>query len=105
MAPEILNKQAYSFKSDVWSVGTILYEMLTGASPFKDAVSKEELKSRHRGAIKYPSDLSRECRSFIDLCLSLEPSVRPTWAELLQHPFLQGVTRHTQSLAPSMIRD
>jgi serine/threonine protein kinase len=106
MAPEILNRQLYSFKCDVWSVGTILYEMLTGASPFKDAANKEELKRGHRGAIKYPADvkLSRECKEFIDLCLSLDPSVRPTWAELLQHPFLQGATKHTMSLAGADLR-
>lgn len=48
MAPEILCRDSYSFKSDVWSVGTILYEMLTGSSPFKEAISKEDLKKRHK---------------------------------------------------------
>jgi len=97
MAPEILNRESYSFKSDVWSVGTILYEMVTGTSPFKDAKNREELKRSHSGAIKYPSGvhLSRECKMFIDLCLSLDPSTRPTWAELLKHSYLKDATRHT----------
>jgi serine/threonine-protein kinase ULK/ATG1 len=46
MAPEILCRDSYSFKSDVWSVGTILYEMLIGSSPFKNASSKDDLKLR-----------------------------------------------------------
>ncbi len=37
MAPEILNGEVYNFKADVWSLGTILFELLTGSSPFKHA--------------------------------------------------------------------
>lgn len=35
MAPEVLNRGVYNYKADVWSLGTILYELLTGISPFK----------------------------------------------------------------------
>ena len=44
MAPEVLNRGVYNSKADVWSLGTILYELLTGKSPFKDATNKEDLK-------------------------------------------------------------
>lgn len=44
MAPEILNKSVYNYKADVWSVGTILFELLTGMSPFKDAKNKDQLR-------------------------------------------------------------
>jgi len=35
MAPEIINKTAYSFPADVWALGILLYKMLTGSFPFK----------------------------------------------------------------------
>ncbi len=41
MAPEILNCSQYNYKADVWSLGTIIFEMLTGYSPFRDARTKE----------------------------------------------------------------
>lgn len=41
MAPEVLNKGVYNFKADVWSLGTILFELLTGFSPFKQAQNKD----------------------------------------------------------------
>lgn len=44
MAPEMLNKLEYTYKADVWSVGTMLFELLTGYSPFKEARNKEQLK-------------------------------------------------------------
>ena len=37
MAPEVLNRGLYNYKADIWSLGTILYELLTGQSPFKEA--------------------------------------------------------------------
>lgn len=43
MAPEMLNRENYNYKADVWSVGTVLFELLTGYSPFKDARTRDEL--------------------------------------------------------------
>lgn len=41
MAPEMLNRELYNYKTDVWSVGTVLFELLTGYSPFKEAKTKD----------------------------------------------------------------
>lgn len=34
MAPEVLNNEAYNNKADIWSIGTVFYEMLFGKPPF-----------------------------------------------------------------------
>ena len=46
MAPEVLNREQYNHKADVWSVGTMLFELLAGYSPFKEAQNKEQLRKR-----------------------------------------------------------
>lgn len=51
MAPEMLNERKYSYKTDVWSVGTLLFELLTGHTPFKKAKNKAQLKELTRASI------------------------------------------------------
>ena len=41
MPPEALNENKYSFKSDIWALGVIFYEMLTGKTPWKAKTEKE----------------------------------------------------------------
>ena len=74
MAPEVLNRAMYNYKADVWSLGTILYELLTGKSPFKGAQNKEELKQQHRAVARWNQfnevKCSSECEKFIELCMT-----------------------------------
>jgi serine/threonine protein kinase len=45
MAPELLLKETYNIKADLWSVGVILYEMMYGYVPFYNATSIKELRN------------------------------------------------------------
>jgi serine/threonine-protein kinase ULK/ATG1 len=40
MAPEVLNREDYNIKADIWSLGTVTYELMVGHSPFRDAKTK-----------------------------------------------------------------
>jgi serine/threonine-protein kinase ULK/ATG1 len=43
MAPEVLEKRAYNHKADIWSLGVLIFELMTGIPPFI-ANTKSELK-------------------------------------------------------------
>ena len=99
MDPQILakmrkidNNQSFGYdqKADIWSLGTICYEMLIGAPPF-DATSYEELVSKiQKGDYKIPNNLklSKEAINFINGMLQHNPQKRLNIDQLANHNFL-----------------
>ena len=78
----------YDYKADVWSLGTICYEMLIGKSPF-DAEDMDELINKiEDGTYTIPTNLSKEIISFINGMLQYESIKRLNCEQLSQHPFL-----------------
>ena len=60
MCPEILNGNNYSTKSDVWSTGIIIYQMLYGKTPHR-ANSLEELVHKvNKKMIRFPQKLNNQ---------------------------------------------
>lgn len=49
MAPEVLKKNKYNASADLWSIGTVLYEMVTGRAPFRASDTKELQKKIEQG--------------------------------------------------------
>lgn len=71
MAPEILKGEKYDHKVDVWSLGTVFYEMLTGFTPFT-GMNKADLKNNlQKGNYHFPKHikLSLEGLDFLNCCL------------------------------------
>lgn len=58
MAPEILRYEKYDAKADLWSVGTVLYEMVVGRPPFRATNHVELLRRIEKGEdrIRFPED-------------------------------------------------
>lgn len=59
MAPEILRYEKYDAKADLWSVGTVLHEMVVGKPPFRASNHVELLRKIERGEdrIKFPEEV------------------------------------------------
>lgn len=96
MAPEILNGKQYDHKVDVWSLGAVFYEMLTGFTPFTGR-NKDDLKRNlEQGDYRFPKHIkmSLEGLDFLNCCLQHNPDDRLSWDDLMKHSYLNY--DHTQ---------
>ena len=78
----------YDQKADIWSLGTICYQMLIGKAAF-DADDMDDLIDKvEKGKYKVPTTLSREVVSFLNGMLQYEAKSRLTAEQLASHPFI-----------------
>eukprot|EP00201_Polytomella_parva_P011603 CAMPEP_0175073940 /NCGR_PEP_ID=MMETSP0052_2-20121109/20920_1 /TAXON_ID=51329 ORGANISM="Polytomella parva, Strain SAG 63-3" /NCGR_SAMPLE_ID=MMETSP0052_2 /ASSEMBLY_ACC=CAM_ASM_000194 /LENGTH=341 /DNA_ID=CAMNT_0016341963 /DNA_START=37 /DNA_END=1059 /DNA_ORIENTATION=+ len=87
MPPEIWRNRPYSFSSDTWALGCILYELAALSVPF-EARSMSELRYKVlRGTYPpLPSGFSRDLQMMVKVCLDSNPDVRPSADRILAMP-------------------
>ncbi|KAJ3226664.1 hypothetical protein HK099_004408 [Clydaea vesicula] len=89
MAPEVVKGKGYSAKCDIWSVGCLVMEMLTGYPPWKGVMGNIILLLGRGNSPPIPEELTLIAKDFIKLCFTNDPEKRPTATELLLHPYVQ----------------
>lgn len=90
MAPEVVRSKGYGLAADIWSLGCTVLEMLTRSFPFSGLEHMTALYKIGQGERPFvPDTLSSDAQDFILQCLQVDPSLRPTAAELLDHPFVK----------------
>lgn len=97
MAPENLS-HVYHSASDIWSIGVLAYQLLTGMMPFNDienpitprtlTVCKEILVSEPKMHGNRWRNISSDANDFVLSCLNKELSQRPSALDCLAHPWL-----------------
>ncbi|XP_051748802.1 ribosomal protein S6 kinase alpha-1 [Ctenopharyngodon idella] len=95
VAPEVLKKQGYDAACDIWSLGVLLYTMLTGFTPFANGPedTPEEILARI-GSGKfsltggYWNSVSFEAKDLVSKMLHVDPHKRLTAAQVLRHPWI-----------------
>ncbi|XP_045448222.1 serine/threonine-protein kinase unc-51 [Melitaea cinxia] len=92
MAPEVIMSLKYDAKADLWSLGTIVYQCVTGKAPFV-ATTPQELRAIYEKSVdlqpKLPSGTSPELSNLLVGLLRRNPRERMAFEIFFNHPFLQ----------------
>ena len=96
MAPEILTRTGHAKAVDWWSLGALMYDMLTGAPPFTAENRKKTIEKILRCKLNLPPYLTADARDLLRKLLKRQPSLRlgagPDDAEMVKrHPFFRHV--------------
>ena len=92
MSPERLEGQGYSFPSDIWALGMIIYELVVGRSPYpltdKAIILSENMRKMDAPSFDGFPGVSVALKDFIKKCLRKNPEEREAAVNLLNHPFI-----------------
>ena len=97
--------KGYNEKVDIWSLGTLCYEMLVGRMAFAGYSMEELYKKVKAGNYKLPLWLSKEAVSFINGMLQYDSNKRLSAFELLNHDFLKKNVKEFQTLDVNQVKD
>lgn len=107
MAPEILRYEKYNAKADLWSVGTVIYEMVIGRPPFRASNHIELLKKieKSNDQINFPSDfeISADLIRLICNLLKANPIDRMGFNEFFNDPIITTYNEDLDSIHDDLL--
>ncbi|KAI1176279.1 mitogen-activated protein kinase [Nemania sp. FL0916] len=94
MAPEVVKQTSYTRKADIWSLGCLVVEMMTGQHPFPDCSQLQAIFKIGGGkaAPTIPDNASAEAVEFLSRTFEIDHNLRPSADDLQLSPFLTPIT-------------
>lgn len=95
-SPEVWRDEPYGIKSDIWSLGCLLYELAALKPPFQANDMSQLFKKVQKGTIeRIPNCYSNELFGIIEQCLKVNPDNRPFALQTLKNP---AVNMHIEEM-------
>lgn len=90
MAPEVVKQTSYTRKADIWSLGCLVVEMMTGTHPFPDCTQLQAIFKigGAKAAPTIPEHASEEAKHFLNQTFEIDHNKRPSADDLMLSPFL-----------------
>ena len=87
LAPEIINNTGHDEKVDIWCIGVLMFELLTGSAPFQGEDVQTVKSNISRLKIRWPKGMDRDAVDLISKILKYNPDERLSLEQILLHPF------------------
>lgn len=97
LAPEVLARQGHGKAVDWWSLGALIFEMLTGLPPFYNAKDRERMfQDIMQSEVRFPAYISANARSLLEQLFVKDPAARLGGSardadEIKEHPWFSGI--------------
>ena len=90
LPPEMVNGNGgqYDKSVDIWSLGVLAFEFVTGKAPFESENAPSTYNKIRNLMIKFPAYVSNDCKLFILGCLKTSSEERMTLNEIFDHPWI-----------------
>jgi len=99
-SPEVWKDKPYDNKSDVWSLGCVLYEMITLRPPFRAQDMEGLFNKVCKGQFnRIPERFSDDLFQIVQFLLQVNPSSRPSCEQILNHPIIMKRIEYFKSFA------
>ena len=89
LAPEMVNEIGHDEHLDIWCIGVLLFELLTGTVPFKGKDYESLNNNIVSLKIIWPKDISSTAKNLIGKILKRDPDDRISLVDMLKHPFFK----------------
>jgi serine/threonine protein kinase len=106
MAPELVAREPYNEKVDIWSLGVVAIELVEGFPPYFKSPPSEifhQINEGHTAQLQSKEKWSENLNDFVSKCLEPNPIDRASAESLLMHPFLQLFTSKTQEMFSQLL--
>ncbi|XP_016093756.1 myosin light chain kinase, smooth muscle-like [Sinocyclocheilus grahami] len=101
VAPEVINYEAISYPTDMWSIGVICYILVSGLSPFMGDNDNETLANVTSATWDFEDEafdeISDQAKDFISSLLKKDMRARLTCAQCLEHSWLKQDTKNMEA--------
>ncbi len=96
LAPEVLSGKRHNQAIDWWAYGCLVYELMTGVTPFHSKTMEELIKKVERGKVRFPPYMSSTLQDLILKLLNANPRTRLGCGEreveeLKEHPWFSDI--------------
>ena len=87
LAPEMINNTGHDEKVDIWCIGVLLFELMTGVQPWSGTDIQTVKHNISRLKINWPKNMDRTAADLISKILKYNPEERISLRNMLNHPF------------------